>query len=457
MVDKALLNALADYSYGPPWHLLRRVAAQLAYPIAERAEKRAVRVKIAELERFYASDADQRTSMRTAQLAAMLHYAGTQVPYYRDLFASLRFDPARVAKDPQWLGELPVLTKAILAEQGDRMLARPLADVRHHAMTTGGSTGRKATIYYDQEAADYAAAVTAYARTRITGGRDRSNLHFAARLPDTSRPSWPSRETFKCLAMNRSNVFFDTLDDRSLAAIWTTLKRRHPYLVHGHPSTLHALATYVSAHIAPPWTAFDVFESSGEVLSARQRRDISEVFGCRIVDRYGLAEFGVVAYDFEARGRLLILESECWLESGPADSEGIAPLILTGLRNRLMPLIRYETGDLAKVRRDASQCVIEDLVGRVHDRIELNGMPYLTHFLQDVIDHRIGGIIDFQVDLRGGDKPILRLALENETDRSRITSRVETTWPGAFRLEFVALSAMIRVGDRAKFRHVVAA
>jgi phenylacetate-CoA ligase len=445
-----------------PWRLLRGLAtAHLLYPVAETLEKRDVRSKVAELRRHYALSAEQRLGVSKARLVEMLLFAGSNVPYYRDLFARLAFDPEKVAGDPRRLQQLPLLTKDIVREQGERLLSRPLSETRHHACKTGGSTGHKIVVFYDQAAADYSSAVTAFAREKIGATRLQSALHFAARFPDVPRPRLASRETFKCLAMNRSNIFFDRLDAAALDEIWSIIRRRSPYLVHAHPSTMFALASHVRDQDPAPRSeraSFDVFESSGEVLDSRQRRTISEVFGCRVVNRYGLAECGVIAYELGDREDALeIMDSECWAENVPAEAaDDASRLVVTGLRNRLMPLIRYDTGDLATVATLAGLPVLTNLIGRVHDTIDVNGTPYLTHHFQDVLDHRVQGVRDFQFDMRTN-PTTLRLVLEPGTDAAHVEDLIAQHWPQAFAVAVVAPEEMIRVGDRAKFRHVVPA
>lgn len=446
-------------SYVAPLRVLKgAAAATLLYPIAERLERRDVRSKVAALRRHYRLQAPERQRLARQALVEMLRFAGSEVPYYRDLFASHRFTPDRVLEAPEVLAELPVLTKDIIAEQGSRLRSQPLEQVRHHACPTGGSTGRKAIIYYDQEAADHSSAVTTYARSRIGAARYRSALHFAAYFGDAPPPRLFDRESFKTLAMNRSNIFFDRLDADALDAIWAELRLRRPYLVHAHPSTIHALACHVvdrteGRGLARP--LFSVFESSGELLEARQRRQIAAALGCRLVDRYGLAEFGVVAYEFGAEGRLDLLDSEVWAETLPAlPGEAAAPLLLTSLRNRLMPLIRYETGDLAVLEHVDGLPVLGSLVGRIHDIVPLNGQRYPTHHLQDVLDHRVGGIREFQFDLATS-PPTLRLVAEPGADANAIAGKIEAHWPRALRLEFCGPEGMLRVGGRSKFRHVV--
>ena len=438
-----------------PLRLLKGlVSAYVAYPAAERREQRVIRPKLAELRKHYRMPFEQRLAIARGKLADTLGFAGQSVPYYRDLFAAQGFDPERVRQDTGYLNDLPYLTKDIIREQGERLLSRPLVELRHHACKTGGSTGVSTVIYYDQEAADYSAAVTLYARERIGKKKYKPELHFACRFPDPVVPEWPTREDWKCFAMNRSNIFFDRIDDTGLEEIWRKLKRRRPYLVHEHPSTIYALACYIERRYGTG-KAFKVFESSGELLQPYMREKIAKILRCRVVDRYGLAELGVMAYELDGEaGGLQVLESEGWPES--REIEDGHELVFTGFRNRLMSLIRYATGDRARVSQTENAFMLTDVVGRIHDVVPINGIAHATHHIMDMLDHRVGGIQEFQIDLRNA-QPVLRIVPELHADPAEISARIETFWPGAFVIEYVGHDALVRVGHRAKFRHVVTA
>ncbi|TDA45376.1 phenylacetate--CoA ligase family protein [Burkholderia pyrrocinia] len=442
-----------------PFRFLKGAAgAYIAYPIAESREKRNVRPKVAELHRHYALPVEQRRRIALARLVQILQFAGEHVPYYRDLFRERNFDPLKAGLDPRYLESLPYLTKDIIREQGARLLSKPLEAVRHHACKTGGSTGLSCTIYYDQEAADYSSAVTFYARQRIGKRGYHPELHFACRFPDEVTPNWPSREDFKCFAMNRSNIFFDSIDDKGLEEIWQTLKARRPFLAHGHPSTMYALACYVERKYGSG-KAFEIFESSGELLEPQARLIIERALQCRVINRYGLAELGVMAYELDGHDAgFQILESEGWPESRHLDAEedGASELVFTGFRNHLMPLIRYATGDLARVVERNGAMYLSDVVGRIHDVVPLNGVAHATHHIQDMLDHRVGGIQEFQIDLRTV-PPTLRIVLEPWATEEDTTRKLRGYWGDAFAIEFVGHDALVRVGSRAKFRHVVTA
>jgi phenylacetate-CoA ligase len=387
----------------------------------------------------------------------MINFAANQVPYYRDLFARFKVSPQKIEKDVAYLKDIPYLTKEIIREQGSRLLSKPLDQIRHHICKTGGSTGLSSIIYYDQLATDRSSAVTLYARERAGKVKSRSELHFSCRFPDASEPTkWLTREDFKCIAMNRTNIFFDRLDHVGLEEIITILKRRKPYLVHAHPSTIYSLACYLDSKKIS-LKLFSIFESSGELLEEYQRAMISKVLCCEVIDRYGLAELGVMAYQLSgSNSALQVLNSEGWVEIvGFNDVELRADeLVFTGFHNQLMPLIRYRTGDLGSIDRDESGIFLKNLVGRIHDLVPIKGINHPTHHIQDILDHRVGGIQEFQIDLRTF-PPKLKIVPESSEVVEHISQKINQFWGDAFQLEFVNHADLVRVGRHAKFRHVV--
>lgn len=448
-----VVATLSHLSYKQPIKFLKGlVSANIAYPISERMENRVVLAKVNELKQYYSLPLETREKLAKDKLYEIVKFSAESVPYYKDLFSSINFNPENLRKDTKYIQDIPFLTKDIIREQGHRLLSKELASVRHYDCKTGGSTGLSCHIFYDQEAADYSSAVTQYARGMIGNKKYLSELHFACRFPGDPVSPWPSREDFKCFAMNRSNIFFDRLDSEGLEEIWSTLKYRKPHLVHAHPSTIYALACYIKNKSGRD-KCFQVFESSGELLEPYMRKMIEEALCCKVINRYGLAELGVMAYEVDSDEKLYVMDSEGMAEN-LAHPEDVNELVFTGYRNKLMPLIRYATGDLAKVEYDSKGARLTDVVGRIHDMVPINGVVYPTHHIQDILDHRVGLIQEFQIDLRS-EKPILRIVLEANADERDIMARIAIFWPNAFDVKFVGHDDFIRVGHRAKFRHVV--
>jgi phenylacetate-CoA ligase len=94
------------------------------------------------------------------------------------------------------------------------------------------------------------------------------------------------------------------------------------------------------------------------------------------------------------------------------------------------------------------------VVGRIHDVVPINGVAHPTHHIQDILDHRVGGIQEFQIDLRTS-PPTLRVVLEPWANADDTMGKLRAFWGGGFQVAFVGHDDFIRVGSRAKFRHVV--
>ncbi|MDF1738755.1 MAG: hypothetical protein P1U86_06330 [Verrucomicrobiales bacterium] len=430
----------------------------IAYPIAEHLEKRSVSPKVREIGKFYRLPFSEQSAISRQRLKDTLDFASSEVPYYRELIRKVGFKTEWVLSNPEAMGELPLLTKDIMREEGERMLSRPLAEVAHHACKSGGSTGLSCVVYYDQVAADYSSAVTRYCRQSTGLKGHHFALHFACRFPDAIEGNWPSREDCKCIAMNRYNIFFDKLDEEGLNEIAEQLRSRCPYLCHAHPSTFYALAEHIRRSGGEKF--FEVFESSGEWLTEKARESISENLQCRVIDRYGLAELGVMAYELESGKGLRFLNSEGFAEGVEGNNlegdEGASGLVITGFRNRLMPLIRYRTGDWARPIERSDGVFLTEMTGRIHDIVMIDGTSFPTHHIQDVLDHRIGGIKEFQVDRRS-QIPVLRIALETPGtgEEARVRDAVRSFWPKDLDTDFVSYSEFKTVGWRGKFRRVI--
>jgi phenylacetate-CoA ligase len=451
MLHRALINGVRGLT-----------GSLILFPFAEQLEGRDMRGKQRLLAAAMAQPFGIRRVSSWAATIETVRLAGKVVPYYRELFARTGFDPDSLVRDPKFLNDIPFLTKDIIRSEGERMLRDDHTACRKHVAKTGGSTGPSAVIFYDQDAADWSSAVTRYARTLIGAGPMRSELHFASKFPERFPWTARMREQVKCLSNNRYNIFFSSFDPDELEDIWQRIKSIGPYLVHGHPSTLYQLALHVEARYGVG-RAFDIFESSGELLKKKQRETIARIFGCRVIDRYGLAEIGVTAYQTDPqKSGMLVFDPLAWPEIIPAEGDADMPevdgaqtgeIVFTGLKNRMMPLIRYRPGDMATMRETAAGFVIEEIVGRVHDVVEIAGRQIPTHYIQDLLD-RIGGVKEFQIEIRNG-RPLFRIVAEPDLDPQAFRSRLASRWADAIDVEFIESNELKLQGWRSKFRHLI--
>jgi len=420
------------------------------YPILESAQGRSIRPKLRALKKDSGISFPQRLELIKKRLSALVQSAGDHVPYYRDLFRKLGFKPSNLEKDLAYLNDLPYLTKEMVREQGEKILDERLNRTALQVRKTGGATGPAVPIYYDQEALDWTAASNLFVLEWTGKKRHHREVHFSSRFPEIFPLQDRIKERIKCMALNRVNIVTDSFDADSFAAIWQKLKRARPYLVQGYPSTLYALALFMKKSGKDGTGVIKVFESTGEVLDKNKKDAIESVFGCRIFNRYGSAEFGVVAHETESSGALKVLDFMVYPEN--YQSEEGKEIVLTGLTNHAMPLIRYRTGDMGKLVTAEDGFYFESIRGRVHDLVPIGGRKYPTHYIQDLLN-RIGGIDEFQIEIRDG-RSVLRLVVADPAYQDAIERRIKSWWDG-MEVEFTDFNGLQRSGARDKFRYVV--
>lgn len=126
----------------------------------------------------------------------------------------------------------------------------------------------------------------------------------------------------------------------------------------------------------------------------------------RIFDHHGMTEVGPVTYeDPRQPGNLVVLERSFVAECiDPVTLQPVAEgqqgeLVLTTLRRRACPLLRYRTGDLVQIRRTASGIVLEGgILGRVDDMVVVRGVNLYPSAVEAVV-REFPEVEEFQVTL----------------------------------------------------------
>lgn len=429
--------------------------AYILYPYAEKKMGRTITSKLRTLRQEASRPFAERKHLAKERLALTLEHAAVNVPYYRDLFRQIGFDPSKVRQDERYLADIPYLDKNILREQGKRLVSEKHADKLVREQRTGGTTGPAAYIWYDQDGIDWTAAQNILMMN--WGGKHRFNreVHLSTRFVTPLGPEDMRNELRKCFVLNRQNVYTGGFDDASQLGLIDDLRKAHARVVQGHSSSMFALARFLHKNNMSGHGLFDIFVSTGEMLREDQRSLIENVFACRVSNRYGACEFGVMAQERTdgPRGELMVSDSLVWPEAASLEGEAEArELVFTGLQNPAMPLIRYRMGDMGSLEERKDGWWVTSIVGRVHDTVIVDGQSYPTHYIQDIFD-RCGDIIDFQIAVRDGVAQEFRLVTP-ERQWPEIEAAVHKNFP-TVATRRIEPQELVFHGVRGKFSYIV--
>ncbi len=320
---------------------------------------------------------DRWKNWQEERLALMLELAATRVPYYRR-----HWDKRRQKGDRASWKELenwPILRKEQIRVFPEAFVADEYKSPALFREQTSGTTGTPLKLWLNRKA-----IMTWYAlfeaRCRNWNGISRHDrwamlggqlvVPFEQKRP----PFWVWNAASKQLYLSSYH-----LSSPNLSAYLQAIHEHQITYLLGYASSLFSLAlASVDGNDIPQ---LKVIISNAEPLYEHQRKLIIDVFGCTVIDSYGLSE--IVCGASECSGGNLHL----WPEAGywevlqddwdrPVDEGKPGRLVCTGLLNPAMPLIRYEVGDRVAIAPKSERCscgrglpILKSVDGRVDDVI----------------------------------------------------------------------------------------
>ena len=337
------------------------------------------------------------------RLRLLIRRAARQVPYYRELFRQIGFDPEsfRGRRD---LPLIPLLDKETLRQRSMEFLADDIGRLDPVWERTSGSTGTPLRLLLSAECRvnDAAATLRSYAWAGFFPGRKVFTLR------------WYMRDWLFCATMAGRSLNADSmkLTRETARVLWAEINRLKPDVFHGQPFPLLMLATFareagLAYHCPSRVITF------GESMPPSLRTRLSEAYGgAQVFDFYGMTENAALITQCR-HGSLHALDDyachEFVDERGAPVEQGRGEIVGTGYYNHAMPLIRYRTRDFATLSRERERCrcgspfrVVQGIEGRMEDfvltpdgrsinlfeePIEVGTGIVASQYVQDAPDH----------------------------------------------------------------------
>ncbi len=194
----------------------------------------------------------------------------------------------------------------------------------------------------------------------------------------------------------------------------------------GLPSFLHTLLG--KAREAGTPLAFEAAFVVAEMLPESLRAELERDFGVRVLQGYGTADVGCLAYECPEKGGWHVhpdtVVEVLDLESGEAAEPGQPGEIVATIFDEAYPLVRFATGDLstfaapARCRCGRTAPKLAGLLGRVGDGVKVKGMFVRGGQIAEVMK-RFPEVARFQA------------VVTREDHQDRLEYRVELATPAA--------------------------
>jgi Coenzyme F390 synthetase len=294
-----------------------------------------------------------------ARLQKIVKYAYEHTIYYRRVMSERGLTPDSI-KNLKDIEKLPVLTKKIIQDHGDELLSDEYKKSDLIQDASGGSTGKPTVFYKDLDRHNIRRA-DQIRHDRWSGwdlGK-RSALIWGAQRDLKSIQSTKEHVISRYIARHWELDAFEMTNEK-MASFVQELEAIRPTMILGYANALYTFAIYVLNNFPNHKIKLQGIISSAETLSQEKRQVIERAFSCKVLNRYGSREVGLIASECKDQSGLhinadnLLVEVTAGEVSLPVGERG--DIVVTDFLNMGMPFIRYRLEDVGFMSKDKCDC-----------------------------------------------------------------------------------------------------
>jgi phenylacetate-coenzyme A ligase PaaK-like adenylate-forming protein len=342
--------------------------------------------------------------IQAAKLRELVAHSYRTVPYYRRVMQERGLTPDDIRGTTD-LTKLPVLTRAVL-NANHQALRSSEADLDTlQTNYSSGSTGQRAE--FDQDL-DFRLWMRAHQlRTYRWCGGWRIGEPFVLLWGSEIYWSFKQRiERWENRLTNRREFNTFHLDGELIDKVLDEVTAWKPALVSSYANAFHLL-TNRARDRGLRIQGLRAVQATSEPLPPELRARIENTFGCEVFDKYGSRETNVVSHESPDHRSMLVQAENVVVEVLDDTDQPLPPgqpgrVVLTPLNSKSMPLLRYETSDIAshEVREPAAAMPfprMSSVAGRLQDLIVIPGGGHLDSYFFSYLIMQCPDIHWFQV------------------------------------------------------------
>lgn len=271
--------------------------------------------------------------------------------------------------------EFPVMNKRLIIDNYDDIKSSDYIGKKLHKMSTSGSTGTPFTVIQDKIKRSRVIAEVLFFGKKCGYTFGQKQVFFRVWVKSVKKSK------LKQFLQNMITEDISNLDSNKMEhikEILTTDKKIRNIL--SYASTMGQVSKYLlERNYNPKDFSVKSIICGSELLQAETRNNLKKVFGCDVVSRYANEENGVLGQECVDKQEFHLNTSSYYFEflkldeDKPAGKGELARIVITDLYNYALPMIRYDTGDLAIVGEAdcdiKANTVIKEIFGRKVDLI----------------------------------------------------------------------------------------
>jgi phenylacetate-CoA ligase len=381
----------------------------------------------------------------------ILKYSLNNVPYYMEIG---RINDIQISKDNIFndIKKFPILSKGILRTNFDDLKSETF-EGDYYKNTSGGSTGEPVIflqdILYNEKGKG--SKIFFYEWAGRKDGEKMIKLWGSERdilVGTQGIDGWIMENILNIKLLNSFRM-----SESDMKKYVEIIDKEKPKIIEAYVQSIYELSKFIKNNSLKVYSPKGIITSAG-TLYPEYAKLIEEVFRTKVYNRYGSREVGDMACSCEKDDRLHLNIFNQYIEIldnnlEPCKPEEIGHVYVTTLDNYIMPLIRYQIGDMAiPARNEQCSCgrglpLIEKVVGRQMDVFKTKDgriIPgeFFIHFIGVVYNKDF--ISKFQVIQKDYAFVIIRLVLKDEAKfnsyKNQIVDSIRVVMGNECKVEF---------------------
>jgi len=340
------------------------------------------------------------------RLGQTLRYAYEKSSFYRHLFDKSGVLPADI-KTIEDLSRIPFTEPRYLAEIPYKFLCVSQAEVaRPCSFVTSGTTGPQKKVFWSRSDLEKIIEFMRTGIATVAGTQDVVQIMLA-----DGRPYSQADLLYRGVKKLGAAPVLSGMDVAAEEQL-QTIKDFGSTVLFGYTGRLFRMSKELQRNHDLRAAGVKVLFAAGEYLPNAMRKQLQQIWACRVHTHYGLTEMGLgvaveceahAGYHFNEAGLLLEVVDPITGETARPGEEG--ELVFTTLLCEAMPLIRYRTHDVSRFMPGPCSCGAASLlrIDFVRKRLESivtveGGDPIYPSLFDDAL-FEIPEIVDYRIAL----------------------------------------------------------
>jgi phenylacetate-CoA ligase len=389
--------------------LYTKIISSCIFPLHELLKKHSTVKARKSMEQSQWLSCQEIQQLQINKLKNLLIDIQEHVPYYRQLFNQLNFNPESITslKD---LTQLPLTSKSIIRQNLEQLKANDALGLAR--FNTGGSSGEPLIFYIGNRRVSHDVAA-----------KWRATRWWGVDIGDPEIVIWGS--PIELGSQDKVRVIRDKLlrthlipafemSVEKVSGFIQQIQTFRPRILFGYPSALAHIAKQAEKDgISLDNQGIKVAFVTSERLYDYQREIIEKVFACPVANGYGGRDAGFIAHQCPD-GSMHITAEDIIIEIVDKNGQNLpygeaGEIVVTHLATRDFPFIRYQTGDVGVLSDEQCRCgrglpVLKEIQGRTSDFIVAQDGTVLHGLAMIYILRDIDGVEEFKIIQQSKDR-----------------------------------------------------